>query len=359
MQRWVRLAIASSGLALLAAGCGMTQRLAVGSMVPVLENTAAAARERGDVKTVGEALPANLLLLDGLIRTDPRNVRLLSLGAFLYFGYALGWVEAGDPELASHYYATGRDYGLRALERHDDFRKGTQGNVAAFQSGLASLGKSDVPALAWTGANWARWLSLNLDSPAAIAEVPRIEALLDRLLELDPGFERGLPHALRGSYDALRPQLFGGDPERARREFEAALQISQRRMLLYLVFYAEFYCRQVLDEECFVRTLDEVAAAPDTLLPEQQLLNAIGRALGRAATAAPGGAVLGGKRITAARGGVQGSNLAGPANRGSHRRCCCGLPIEPACGASRRRSAWQRGSPAPAARCAPRRRPCS
>lgn len=275
--RRVRLAIGTSGLVIVAAGCGLTQRLAVGSMVPVLENTAAAARERGDVATVGEALPANLLLLDGLIRTDPDNQRLLSLGAYLYFGYALGYVESKDPKLASHYYATGRDYGLRALERHGDFRSGRQGNVAAFQRGLASLGRSDVPALAWAGANWARWLSLNLDSPAAIAEVPRIEALLDRLLELEPTFERGLPHALRGSYDALRPQMFGGNPERAQREFDAALQVSERRMLLYLVFYAEFYCRQVLDEECFARTLDEVVAAPDTLLPEQRLLNEIGR----------------------------------------------------------------------------------
>jgi hypothetical protein len=149
--------------------------------------------------------------------------------------------------------------------------------VAAFQHGLASVQKSDVTALAWTGANWARWLSLNLNSPAAIAEMPRVEALLDRLLELDPKFEHGLPHALRGSYDALRPQMFGGNPERARREFEAAMQVSQRRMLLYLVFYAEFYCRQVLDEECFARTLDEVVAAPDTLLPDARLLNEIGR----------------------------------------------------------------------------------
>jgi hypothetical protein len=266
-----------AGLLAAAAGCGWTQRLAVGSMVPVLENTAAAARERGDVATVGAGLPANLLLLDGLIRTDPDNTRLLSLGAYLYFGYALGYVESTDPHLASFYYATGRDYGLRGLERHGSFRTGRRGNLEAFERGLRSLDRSDVPALAWAAANWSRWLSLNLDSPAAIAEVPRIEALLDRLLELDPGYERGLPHALRGAYDALRPEMFGGNPVRAQREFEAALRLSERRMLLYLVFYAEFYCRQVLDEEGFARTLDEVVAAPDTLLPEERLLNEIGR----------------------------------------------------------------------------------
>jgi hypothetical protein len=276
MERSSRCFAACLAVAVLT-GCGFTQRLAVGSMVPVLENTASAARERGDLGTVGAGMPANLLLLDGLIRTDPHNQRLLALGSYLYVGYALGWIEASDPRLASTYYAMGRDYGLRALERHGAFRDGRRGTVAEFEHGLAALGKEDVAALAWAGANWGRWLSLNLDSPAAIAEMPRVQALLDRLLQLDANFEHGLPHALRGSYDALRPQMFGGDPQRARREFDAALQVSQRRMLLYLVFYAEFYCRQVLDEECFVHTLDEVVAAPDTLLPDARLLNEIGR----------------------------------------------------------------------------------
>jgi hypothetical protein len=265
-----------AGLAALS-GCGVTQGIAIGSMVPILENTAAAARERSDLETVGAGFPANLLLLDGLIRTRPHNRELLELGAYLYFGYALGFVEIENPSRASFYYATGRDYGLRSLDRHSSFRKGRNGTLEEFHAGLAKLGKSDVRALAWAGANWGRWLSLNLDSPAAVAQMPRVEALLDRLLEIDPSFERGLPHALRGAYDALRPEMFGGDPERARREFDAALQVSQRRMLLYQVFYAEFYCRQVLDEECFVGALDEVIAAPDTLLPDSRLLNEIAR----------------------------------------------------------------------------------
>lgn len=259
------------------AGCGATRKIAIGSMVPILENTAAAARERNDFEMVGEGFPANLLLLDGLIRTDPKNADLLTLGANLYFGYSLGYVESKDPKRASDYYARGRDYGLRALDKHSTFRKGHNGNLEAFQKGLASLGKKDIEALAWTGANWGRWLSLNLDSPAAIAEMPRVEALLDRMVTIDPTFERGLPHALRGSYDALRPEMFGGKPEQARQHFEAAMQISQRKMLLYLVFYAEFYCRQVLDVECFDKTLAEVEAAPDSILPDARLLNEMAR----------------------------------------------------------------------------------
>lgn len=263
-----------------APGCALTRKLAVGSMVPILENTAAAAEERADLPTVETAFPANLLLLDGLIRTEPRNARLLSLGAYLYFGYAIGFVEGRDAALAAEYYERGREYGLRALERRTPFRKGRSGGLEAFRRGLRALRRDDVPALAWAGANWARWLSLHLDSPAAIAQMPQLEAVLDRLLELDPSFERGLPHALRGSYDAFRPQMFGGDPEGARRHFEAALRISDGKMLLYRVFYAEFYCRQVLDEECFTSALTEVERTPRDILPEARLLNEIARERG-------------------------------------------------------------------------------
>ena len=257
------------------AGCGWTQKIAVGSMVPILENTAAAAREKSDLETVGMGYAGNLLLLDGLIRTEPDRRELLELGSYLYFGYGLGFVERDDPARAGEYYAIGRDYGLRALDRNGGFRKGRNGSLEEFRTGLQSLGRDDVRALAWTCANWGRWLSLNLDTPAAMVQMPRVEASLDRLLEIDPEFERGLPYALRGAYDAMRPAMFGGDPERAKGEFEAALRISEKRMLLYQVFYAEFYCRQVLDEDCFVGLLDAVVAAPDTLLPDSRLLNEI------------------------------------------------------------------------------------
>ncbi len=270
----------AAGLAVAAAaalgGCGPATQIAVVSMLPILQNTADAARERADLALVGKGLPANLLLLDGLIRTAPKNAELLALGSYLYFGYGLGFVENDNAKLASDYYAIGRDYGLRALDRRPLFRKGRLGDLEAFKRGLRVLHKNDMPALAWAGANWGRWLSLNLESAAAIAEMPRLEALLERMLEIDPNFEHGLPHALRGTYDAMRPELFGGSPARAREHFEAALRISDRHMLLYQVFYAEFYCRQTLDEQCFVGLLDEVLAAPDAL-PEARLLNEIGR----------------------------------------------------------------------------------
>lgn len=264
------------GTSLALQGCGWTRKIAVGQMVPILENATEDARERSDLLLVQQALPANLLLVDGLIRTDPKNADLLTMSSFLYFGYALGVVEADSLELAGFYYALGRDRGLRALDRRKKFASLRQGSLEEFVQGLSSLKRSDAEAMAWTTANWGKWLSLNLEKPDAIAQQPRLEAMMKRLLQLDPSFEAGLPHVLQGMLFAMRPEMFGGQPDSAQAHFAQAFEISHGENLLYRVFYAEYYCRQVLDEECFDHSLDLVEETA-TETPRFQLMNEIAR----------------------------------------------------------------------------------
>lgn len=258
-------------------GCSLTRRLAVGQMVPIIGNAAESARERTDLALVAQALPANLLLVEGLIRTDPGNAELLAEAAFLYFGFGLGFVEPDSLELASQYFAAGRDHGLDALLQNKKFAARSAGTLEEYERGVAALRRKDVAALAWTTANWGRWISLNLESPAAIAQQPRLEALLTRLLELEPGFEAGLPHVLRGMVYAMRPEMFGGKPDSAYAHFQKAFEISRGENRLYRVFFAEYYCRAVLDGECFDASLDAVLAAADTTEPRFNLMNAIAR----------------------------------------------------------------------------------
>ena len=282
MERFVGV-LSRAGLARLVlvsaacTGCGVTRQITVSQMVPILEHATEGARERTDLQLISQALPANLLLIDGLIRTSPKNAELLTLASFLHFGYALGFVEADSLELAGTYYAAGRDYGLRALGHRRPFQKGSTGTLEEFTRGVASLQRSDVAALAWTSANWGRWISLNLESPAAIAQQPRFEAMVSRLLQLDPDYEAGLPHVLRGMYDALRPKPLGGQPDSAQAHFQKAFAIDQGRNLLYQVLYAEFYCRQVMDTECFDTNLEAVAAAKADADPAYRLMNEIAR----------------------------------------------------------------------------------
>lgn len=256
-------------------GCGTSRKLAIGSMTPILEQTVESVYRDQDLVTVEQGLPANLLLVRGMAEADPGNARLGALASQLYFYYGFGFVEPEDPGRAALVYAQGMAIGRRVLAGKDWFRP--EGSVDAFRAGLGDAGRDDVPALFWLSANWTSWINLNLDDPAIVADLPLAEALLDRVLALDPAYFQGMPEAMAGTLAASKPVLMGGDPEKAKRHFDEAFRISRGRMLIFNTLYAQSYCRQTLDQDGFLRTLGVVLEAPPGLVPEYRLLNELAR----------------------------------------------------------------------------------
>ncbi|MBD3163149.1 MAG: hypothetical protein GF346_11920 [Candidatus Eisenbacteria bacterium] len=277
MSARLRFAVASAALPLLigASGCGFFRQAAVSTMVPVIEQTVETLYRDRDVETIGEGIPGNLLLLRGLCESDPGNEDLWTLTTQLTFYYAVGYVEDRDPERAVLLYEEGYRHGRRALERKDWFTPDAP--LDRFEEGLAEADEDDVPLLFWTLANWTKWISLKLDEPAVVAQLPAAEAALERTLALDPGYFLGMPHLMRGTLEATKPVLMGGDPEEARSHFERAFEISGGKLLIFHVFYAQYYWRSRLDEEQFVGTLERVLQAEEGILPEYRLLNEVAR----------------------------------------------------------------------------------
>ena len=95
-----------------------------------------------------------------------------------------------------------------------------------------------------------------------MAELPWVEAALERALELDESYEQGGLHAYVGILNSLRPPALGGHPEVARQHFERAIELSVGRDLSAKVEYARRYARMVFDQELHDRLLMEVLAAP-------------------------------------------------------------------------------------------------
>jgi len=255
-------------------------------MVPILEESVAAGQSSADLEFMRAGMPANLVLLDGLIRTDPRP-DLLVLAARLYFSYAFAFVEDEDPKRAAAIYAIGRDYGRRALGRHRALgRAFASGRHSELPQALARLDVDDAPELMWTAAAWAGWASLSLDQPEAVADLSIVEALLERAVELDESYLYGLPHLLLGAFHAARPPLLGGDPERAHRHFARATEVGEGKLLLVPVFEARYYARALLDVELFEKLLNGALAAPVDAVPDIRLLNAVAHEKARALLAA-------------------------------------------------------------------------
>lgn len=253
----------------------MTRRLALSSMVPIVEQSVESIYRDQDVETVGRGIPGNLLLLRGMCASDPDNRDLWALTSQLYFYYALGFVEDEDEDHAKLVYQTGFDLGREALARQGWFH--LDRDVDQFRADLEKAGGDDFPLLFWTLANWTKWIQLNINDPSVLILLPYAEVALETVLTINPEYFEGIPYAMIGILEASKPVLSGGDPDAARDHFEKAFAVSDRKLLIFQLFYAQYYCRAVLDEEGFEESLNEVLDAPPDLKPEYRLLNEVAK----------------------------------------------------------------------------------
>ena len=217
-----------------------------------------------------------MMLIDGLIEAYPQNEELLIAGARAYSSYAALFSEE-DRDKARLLYGKGKHYGIRALAKRGKFKELLPKSLNQFEPCLEGLGKKDVPALFWTASCWGSWISLSTGSVEALAEVPKVICMMERVLKLDEAFYYGGPHLFMAVYHASRPKAYGGNPEMARSHFNRAFELSQEKFLMAHVLYARYYARQAFNRDLFVSTLEKVLEAPADSIPELTLLNTIAK----------------------------------------------------------------------------------
>lgn len=261
------------GLLSLSVGCAPLKPTRVASVALTLQDVAAAASRQSDPAIVADGSPAYLMLVEGLIEAYPQNRDLLLAAGQAYASYAASFVMDEDPERAGRLFLRAKEYGFQSLSHRGDFSRAAKGNVDEFKAFLAGYGKRDVPALFWTANAWANWIGLNLGKVEAIADLPALEALMARVLELDDGFYYGSPHLLLGVYEASKPATLGGSLKKAGAHFEQAFERGADKLLTSKVLFAEYYARAMKDEKLFVETLEGVLASEPGAIPELTLSN--------------------------------------------------------------------------------------
>ena len=254
-------------------GCSPTEYM-IKSMDPLMAGMNASVNKNPDVDMVRDALPATLIQIDGFIETAP-NATLLLRASEAYFGYTFAFVQDIDKKRASMLYLKAREYALRALIREGHSRELFSQGIAVFRESLNEFESDAVPALYWIANNWMAWISVNLDNPEVLLDIPKVEAMLLRIVELDESYYYGSAHAALGAYYASRSKVLGGDPEKARYHFERAFELSQSKLLFVHLLYAQYYAYQIQDRDLFVKTLTTVIAAPVNYFPEKNFTNEI------------------------------------------------------------------------------------
>jgi len=229
---------------------------------PFMDPLTLALQKQTDLKLIEEGAPSLLLLLDGLIDSDPDNESFLMTGAKAYGGYASILNEDGQVDRAVNMSIKAKRYGITLLKQLPGLENIDNSSLDDIEHALGQIGSSKVGHLFWGAYGWAVWIQYQQGAPAAMADLPIVEQIMLRVVELDETYYYGGAHIFLGTYYGSRPKMFGGKPEASRKHFERALAINKRQYLLTQVAYAESYARTVFDRDLYLKLLAEVIKQP-------------------------------------------------------------------------------------------------
>jgi hypothetical protein len=263
-------------LGFLLVGCSPS-RMAVQASLSLVGSQMMVMQEERDPELAKQAIPANLKILEGLLKQDPDNTWILVNLAEGFCGYAFSFLEDTEPERASSLYARGRDYALRAIIIRTGRENWQDLSLDEWSHALNEVKASHQPALFWMGQCWGSWLMQNLDSVEAFSDIPRLEKLMNKVHDLNPSYHYAGPHLFLSAFYGGRSKMLGGEPQKSLHHFEKALELTESKYLLARLIFAKTYAVQNQNRDLFEFQLRAILQAPPDLFPEQRLANQVAR----------------------------------------------------------------------------------
>lgn len=240
-----------------------------------------------DPDLVKAAAPFSLKLMESLLADNPNHTGLLTATAsgFTQFSYAFVQQEADEIDSqdfaaaeklrarARRLYLRALRYGLRGLNvEHPGFEKAL---LADPKSAVLVTTKADVPLLYWTAAAWGSAISLSKDNPELIGQIPAMEALIFRALELDENYNDGAIQTFLITYEMSRHDVAGDPALRSRQRFDLAMRLSGGHNAAPLVALAEAVTIKKQDLKEFESLLNQALAINPDTCPDIRLLNTV------------------------------------------------------------------------------------
>jgi predicted anti-sigma-YlaC factor YlaD len=281
-----RVALAGLCLIVAASGCSVRQYAASSIGNALVEGGDVYASD-DDIELVGAAIPFGLKTIESLLATVPEHRGLLLAATRGFTQYAYVYVQLPADELeardvaaayaqrdrARRLFLRARDYGLRGL--------GLAGSDAARRlfanpaGTLATTTVEDVPLLYWTAVAWAAAISLGKDSPALVAGLPAVGALIARASELDTDWDHGTLQTFLIGYEMSRPDAAPDAERRARAHFARAVELSAGQQAAPYVSLAESVSIEHHDRREFDALLAKALGVDPEARPEWKLANLV------------------------------------------------------------------------------------
>ncbi|HSN84990.1 MAG TPA: TRAP transporter TatT component family protein, partial [Polyangiales bacterium] len=218
-------------------GCDVA-KFTADSTAGLFSRAAPAFESYWDYDLAGEAVPATIVQLEGILRVVPDNDAILMQLSQAYIAYAYGWIEVEVEELefegeytaANDQRRRARTMYLRAMDLtrhrirlwHPKVDDAVGGSIEDLETWLKNefVDEGDAERLFWHGYAWGSYINTAKDDMEAVADLAYAKAFVARSIELDADYYNASGYTFMGVATASE---MAGDMDTAKLYFEKAL----------------------------------------------------------------------------------------------------------------------------------------
>jgi hypothetical protein len=245
--------------------CSSMKKSIVRSNSDIFEAASNGIYQEKDYNWFKESTPALIKQIEGIYQFDKENLKLLSLLIKSYAGYAYAVSEtklfAADyseapreklySEVLKHYsraYRYGLDYLDKIKINIEDWNKLSEEEIK--KQLKSKLRPADISAVLFFGQAWGSLIQWQKTNVGLISDVAKVKIIFDHVCEINPNIEEGFCSIFYAQYEASRPKLLGGNPEKGRVLFLEAIKKFPENPLVR-IHYLQYSVIPSMDEEAF------------------------------------------------------------------------------------------------------------
>jgi len=224
-----------------------------------------------DPQTIKQALPAYIILIDGLIEGDPNDEDLLMSSVNLMNAYSslLGSQSDLVDELP--------EYEINEIKNQQKILNAksllrAQKAICIYKEQYCNLTsikfseikdrvnhiEEDIQILYKMAVAWVSWIQVNTDDWNAMAQIAQVKYIMEKIVASNETIDNGNAHVYLGVLNSVIPTALGGKPEIGKQHFESAIRISNNKNLMAKALYAEYYARLTFNEKLHNKLISEI-----------------------------------------------------------------------------------------------------
>ncbi len=199
---------------------------------PSADDIAAGLARVPETGIIRDGLPAYIIMIESLLNRTPENPELLEAAARLYSLYGGYFVD--EQTRAENLTTRALDYALIAADRRiPGMGLARSSSYQDFKRLVNNTVRDDIDTLFFIGSIWLDWVRVRRDELDAVADLPMIQLLMQRIAVFEAGYHGGMATL----YLALLASMEDADNDQIRGYFALASEQAAGKHLLVDYFF--------------------------------------------------------------------------------------------------------------------------